>query len=112
MFGWFSGLGGLTLLLVLVSLWFIMEKANEPGWAGVIPLFHVFMVIKITGKPIWWFVLFLIPPITLVMVVLIGISLAKSFGRGVIFGLLLCAFPQILMPWLAFGPWRFVGPSR
>ncbi len=43
----------IILLLIIVSLWKIFEKANKPGWAAIIPIDNIIVWLQILGKP-WW----------------------------------------------------------
>lgn len=99
------------LILMIASGWVIFRKANEPGWAAIIPIYNIVVLLKITGKPIWWIVLFLIPFVSLIAGILIAISLAKSFGKGAGFGIGLAFLGFIFAPMLAFGDAKYQGPA-
>jgi len=60
-------------------------------------------LLQITGKPIWWLILYLIPFVNIVAVILVCIELAKRFGKGVGFGVGLALLPFIFYPILGFG---------
>lgn len=97
------------LVLEIVALWFVLEKAGEPGWAAIIPIYNYLMVIKIAGKP-WWFILLtLIPVVNLVIYIIILNGLSKSFGKdeGFTVGLFFLHF--IFLPILGFGQSKYVG---
>ena len=51
-----------VMVLEIVALWFMFEKAQEPGWAAIIPIYNYLIAIKIAGKP-WWFLLLMIIPV-------------------------------------------------
>jgi Family of unknown function (DUF5684) len=93
----------LLLLLMLASLWKVFVKAGEAGWKGLIPIYNIFLLIQIAGKPWWWFLLLFIPGVNLIIWVLINIALAERFGKGALFGLGLFFFGIIFFPALAFG---------
>ncbi len=114
----FAGLAAGTWVLALVFMvfyvicaWKIFEKAAKPGWAAIIPIYNMIVLLEIVGKPLWWFLLFFIPGVNIVVSVLVYIELAKSFGKEAAFaiGLLLLSF--IFYPILAFGSARYVGPG-
>ncbi len=106
---WLFG-GGLWLTL-LVSTWKTFKKAGEPGWAAIIPLYNVIVALRISGKPLWWLLLFCIPGVNVVAIILVAMGVAKGFGRGPIFGLGLAFLPT--MPFfvlaLAFSNLRYSG---
>jgi hypothetical protein len=90
-------------LLMIVSLWKVFAKAGEPGWAAIVPIYNVIVILKIASKPLWWIVLFLIPLVNIVFAVLTAIGLAQNFGKGAGFGLGLAFLAPIFYPILAFG---------
>ena len=48
-------------VLVLVGTWKTFEKAGQPGWGAIIPIYNVYLMCLIAGKPGWWTILFFIP---------------------------------------------------
>jgi len=94
-------------VLVIAAMWKIFEKAGEPGWAALIPIYNVIVLLKIAGKPWWWLLLMLIPFVNLVIVILVAIAVAKNFGKGAGFGLGLAFLAPIFYPMLAWGDARY-----
>jgi len=110
--GLLSALIGVVIgLIVLVALWRVFTKAGRPGWAALIPIYNVVVVLEIAGRPWWWLVLLFIPIVNLVVSVVYAIDLAKSFGRGVGFGLGLAFLSGIFFMILGFGSARYRGPA-
>ncbi|MGH3734270.1 MAG: DUF5684 domain-containing protein [Micromonosporaceae bacterium] len=99
------------IVLMIAGLWKIFSKAGEPGWAAIIPIYNLVVLLKIVGRPIWWLILFIIPFVNFIMGIIVAIDLAKSYGKGVGYGLLLAFLPFIGYPMLGFGSDRYVGPS-
>ena len=102
-----------TLLLALVEIvayWKIFTKAGKPGWASIIPIYNVLVLLKIVGKPWGWIFLFLIPIVNIVFAVWTINMLSKSFGKseGFTVGLLLLGI--IFYPILGFGSAKYLGP--
>ncbi len=87
----------------LVTFWVLFNKAGRPGWESLIPIYNTVVMLKIAGKPVWWFFLLLIPIVNLVISVLVVIGFLKAFGKtgagSVILSLL---FPLIYYAYLAF----------
>ncbi len=112
--GLFSGVFSIVLLAVMViviaSMWKAFSKAGQPGWAAIVPIYNLVVLLKIAGKPVWWLILFLIPFVGLVMCFIVFISLAKSFGKGAGFGVGLALLGFIFFPILGFGDARYQGP--
>jgi hypothetical protein len=90
-------------LLMVASLWKVFVKAGEPGWAAIVPIYNVFVLLKIAGKPAWWIVLMLIPVVNFIVIVIVSIALAERFGKGAGFGVGLGLLGFIFYPILGFG---------
>lgn len=111
-------LGGTFLLVMLAvgviaiaSMWKVYSKAGQPGWASIVPIYNMVVLLKIVGRPLWWLILLLIPLVNIVVVIIMFIDLAKSFGQGAGFGVGLVFLGTIFFPILAFGDARYLGPS-
>ena len=74
-------------LVLIVAMWKIFTKAGQPGWASLIPIFNIYIWCKIVGRPGWWVILMLIPFVNFIIAIILCIDLAKSFGKGVGFGI-------------------------
>jgi hypothetical protein len=96
-------------VLYIASLWVIFTKAGKPGWASLIPIYNIIVLLEIVGKPWWWIFLVLILPF------IFGIwmlnLLSKSFGKGVGYTLGLLFLGFIFFPILAFGDAKYTGPA-
>ena len=82
------GMGGMLftlafIALMIASLWKVFTKAGEPGWAAIVPIYNTIVILKIAGKPWWWFLLMLIPLVNFVIMIIAIVALAKNFGKGV-----------------------------
>src|SRR5947209_4055441 len=92
-----------ALLFFVAVGWKIFVKAGQPGWAAIVPIYNIIVLMKEVGKPAWWFVLMFIPVVNFVIAIIVSIELAKRFGKGVGFGLGLAFLGIIFAPILAFG---------
>ena len=105
--------GGLMLvwlavtILLIVSLWKIFTKAGQPGWASIIPIYNVIVLLQIAGKPVWWIILLLIPLVNLIVGIITIVALAGKFGKGVGYAIGMIILPVIFYPILAFGSARY-----
>jgi len=98
------GLIELALLgLVIVAMWKVFEKAGQPGWASIVPLYNLYILIKIAGRQWWWFLLMLVPLVNFVICAIISIDIARKFGKEAGFGVGLFILPFIFYPMLGFG---------
>jgi hypothetical protein len=93
----------LIIVLLIASFWRVFTKAGEAGWQSIIPLYNMFVLVKISGKPWWWFLLLFVPLVNIITLVLVQIALAERFDRGVLYGLGLAFLGFIFYPLLAFG---------
>ncbi|MFH0907867.1 MAG: DUF5684 domain-containing protein [bacterium] len=99
------------IILMIVALWKVFSKAGEPGWAAIVPIYNVIVLLKVAGKPWWWLLLMLIPLVNIVMFILTYIALANSFGKGGGFAAGLILLPIIFLPILAFDSSQYQGAA-
>ncbi len=99
------------IILMLASLWVIYTKAGKPGWACIIPIYNVIVLLEIVGKPWWWLLLFCIPIVNIVFAIWTYNLLSKSFGQGEGFTVGLLLLSVIFFPILAFGSSKYEGPA-
>ena len=76
------------VVLIIVGTWKVYKKAGEPGWACIIPIYNIIVLLQIVKKPIWWIVLFFIPIVNVIMSIVVMHNLSKSFGKDVGYTLL------------------------
>lgn len=99
------------IVLLLVSEWKIYAKAGKPGWACLIPIYNVIVLLEIVGKPWWWLLLMIIPFVNIVFAIWMINLLSKSFGHGTGFTLGLLFLSIIFYPILGFGGSKYIGPA-
>jgi hypothetical protein len=112
-----AGAMGIVILLVelviavlcIAGIWKVFTKAGEPGWAAIVPIYNLLVMLKIAGKPAWWFILFLIPGVGAIMAIIVAIGIAEKFGKGAGFGIGLALLPMIFYPMLGFGDAQYQG---
>ena len=91
------------VVLMIAALWKIFDKAGEPGWAAIIPIYNLFILLKIAGRPGWWLLLYFIPFVNFIISIIVSIDIAKRFGKGTGFALGLVFLQFIFYPMLAWG---------
>jgi len=113
--------GGLAILasifgliigtISLIASWKIYVKAGQPGWAVLVPIYNIYVLLEIVGRPWWWLLLLIIPGVNFVIAIILTFDLAASFGKstGFGFGLLFLSFIFTLI--LAFGDAQYTGPA-
>jgi uncharacterized membrane protein YecN with MAPEG domain len=103
---WFA-----LIILMIAAMWKVFEKAGKPGWAAIIPIYNIVVLLEIAGKPVWWIILMLIPFVNIVVGIIVVMAVAKSFGKGAGFGLGLLFLAPIFYPMLAWGDAQYRGPQ-
>ncbi len=97
------------IIFMIAAVWKVFVKAGEPGWACLIPIYNLVVMLKIAGKPVWWIILLIIPFVNFIILILVNLGLAKNFGKGGGFGIGLLLLGFIFFPILGFGDAKFVG---
>ena len=104
--------GMVVALVFIAGMWKVFTKAGQPGWAILIPIYNIYILLKIAGRPGWWVILFCIPLVNLVIAILVAIDVAKAFGQSAAFGvILLFLLGGLGYLMLGFGNYKYVGPA-
>ncbi|WP_282035518.1 DUF5684 domain-containing protein [Saccharicrinis aurantiacus] len=116
--GLFAGLGvGVIIISLLVSLiliaaqWKTFTKAEKPGWACIVPIYQIIILLEIVGKPAWWILLLIFPLTSPIIAIWMINLLSKSFGKGIGFTLGLIFLGPIFWLILGFGNSEYQGPA-
>jgi hypothetical protein len=114
-----SSSSGAALLVVYLAVvffyvtagWKVFVKAGEPGWGIFVPIYNLYLICKIAGRPEWWLILFFIPLINIVFGLIIAMDIAKAFSKSSGFGIGLWLFGFIFVPILGYGSAQYTKPS-
>ena len=90
---------------VAFSLQTIGKKLGlDNTWLAWIPIANVFFMLMCADKPLWWFVLMLIPIVSVVFMILAWMAIATRRGKPSWWGVLMIIpfVNLILMGYLAF----------
>jgi hypothetical protein len=90
-------------LIAVAGFWRVFEKAGQPGWGCLIPIYNVVLLVRIAGKPEIWVLWAFVPVVNLVVIILVALEIAKKFGQGSGFGVGMALMPVIFYPILGFG---------
>jgi len=109
-FGTFLIVGSVLVILQIISMWILFNKAGQPGWAAIVPFYNMWVLAEVGDRPGWVGLLYcfsgaipFVGPIgTLVLWAIISIGVARTFGRGIGFGIGLTIIPFVFYPILAF----------
>ena len=96
-----SLLGGAMLMVTLIlgaafyvyfalALQTIATKTHtENPWLAWIPIANIFLMINIAKKPLWWFVLMLIPLVNIIIGIILWMAVAEARGKPSWWGILI-----------------------
>ncbi len=100
------------IVLVIAGVWKTFAKAGKPGWAAIIPIYNLIVLLEVAGKDLWWIILFFIPFVNLIAMILVGIGVAETFGKSAGLGLGLGLLGFIFYPILGFGSAQYTGGGK
>jgi len=100
-------------LVAIVALWKIFVKAGQPGWAAIIPIYNMYIMLKVIGRPGWWIILFFIPFVNFIITIVMALDLGKAFGKDAGFSIvLLWLFSIVGYLMLGFGKAEYKGVPK
>lgn len=99
-------------LVMIVAMWRLFTKAGQPGWHAIVPFLNTYTLVKVAGRPGWWFFLYLVPCVNYVVAFIVLYDLAKAFGRSSGFGVGTALLSPIFIPILAFGSSEHVATEQ
>ena len=94
----------------IAAMWKVFEKAGQPGWAAIIPIYNWYIMTKIAGKPGWWVLMLLIPFVNIIFAIWLYNMISKSFGKDEGFTVGLVLLSIIFWYILGFGSAKYLGP--
>ena len=100
-----------VVVFYIVAGWKVFAKAGEPGWGVFVPIYNLYLICKISGRPEWWLILFFIPLVNIVIGLIIAMDIAKAFSKSSGFGIGLWLLSFIFVPILGFGSAQYTQPS-
>ena len=106
---WLMGLA--IAICSVIGLWKIFTKAGKPGWAAIVPVYNMIVLLEIVGRPAWWVLFAFAPFVNIFFLVMVTMDLAKSFGKSSGFGVLMAFFAPIMYLVLGFSEDRYLGPA-
>ena len=97
---------GFTLLM-LASYWKLFEKAGREGWEGILPLYNLYVILGLIGRPTYWLLLLFIPFLNIFISIRMLDLFVKRFGKDEIYTIGCLFLPFIFIPALAFSDAEF-----
>jgi CDP-diglyceride synthetase len=102
-------------IISLIGMWKVFAKAGQPGWAVLIPVYNIIVLLRVAGLPWYWVFtpLILIIPFLgaiayLAWIVWVHHRISTNFGQGVGFTIGLTLLGPIFWLILGFGSSKYV----
>ncbi|MDD5098983.1 MAG: DUF5684 domain-containing protein [Candidatus Colwellbacteria bacterium] len=106
-------------ILIIAGMWKVFVKAGKPGWASIIPIYNIVVMLQIAGMSPWLAILpvLMIIPIVNIVVgiawfvisIILSVKISKVFGKPSVYALGLIFLPFIFYPVLGFGKAQYLG---
>ncbi len=114
---------GIAIYLGFCALmwWRVFEKAGQPGWGSIVPIYNTYLLVMVAKRPVSFFIALIamsfvgnffdeVPMIALILAlgqfvlyVIIASDISRLFGKGTGFTVGLVLLPFIFYPILGFG---------
>lgn len=91
----------IAVIPAIISMWVLFQKAGEPGWASIVPIYNCLVMLKIINKPWYWVLLMIIPYLGVVWGIWSLNLFVKAFGKNEGFTIGCIFLPFIFLPMLA-----------
>lgn len=102
-----------VIVLMIVSMWKVFKKANQPGWASIVPYYNYYIMVKIAKKPDWWLLMIILVPIAnIVFLIMTTNAISKNFGKDSGFTVGLVLLPMVFWPILGFGSATYIDNEK
>ena len=99
----------IVMIVIVVANWKIFTKAGKPGWAILIPIYNVIVMLEIVKKPIWWTIMLFIPVVNVVFAIMIIYAFVLKFGKPGWHVVLALFVGIIYYPYIAFSDAKYQG---
>ena len=68
-------------ILHFLGTWRLYKKAGRKPWEAALPIYSIWVILKITRRPFWWIVLLFIPTICIVLYGILWVDFIRCFGK-------------------------------
>lgn len=100
----------IIFLVIVISRCFLLKKAGEKFWKGLIPIYGDIMLCKIIYGRGWFFVFYLVPIWNMIFMLGMLLRIPQCFNKDLEWGVFMIVAPLICLPALAFGKAEYLGP--
>lgn len=104
-FGWFIALAIIAYFMYMQYRIAHKTGQSDTAWWSFIPILNTLLLVRMAGKPVWWFFLLLVPIVNVVVAFMLWIAVAKNVGQSAFWGVLMMIPPisLVAMYVLAYG---------
>ncbi|MFT3884072.1 MAG: DUF5684 domain-containing protein [Flavobacteriales bacterium] len=74
-------IAGFFVVIGVIAQWRLYDKAGQPGWAAIVPVYNMIIFLRVVGRPASHLFLFLIPGYNIYLAIKVWIETAQSFGK-------------------------------
>ncbi len=87
--GYGGSMAGTIILWIAVYVFFALvlmalaKRTKTPNaWLAWIPIANIFLLLMIAKRPLWWFILMLIPFVNIVVGIIVWLDIIKLRGKA------------------------------
>lgn len=85
-----------------IFAWQLFAKAGKKPFLSLIPFYNLYVLLQIIKKPLWWYILLLIPFLNVFVYMLMLVELVKCYGKyGLGEQFLAVVVPIVYLPWIS-----------
>ncbi len=75
-------LGVAAYLYIATGIFLIARKTGtDNAWFAFVPILNLILLLQIADRPIWWFLLLMIPLVNVVIAVIVWMGIAEARGK-------------------------------
>lgn len=86
----------------IASIWKLYTIKGYPGWYMFIPVYNLYIMSEIADVPFLALFLLIVPILRWIIAFFFIYSIARAYGKGLLFTIGLIILPVIFVPLLAF----------
>lgn len=98
----------LFFVLIIESQWKIYKKAGKEGWASIIPIYSIIVLLEIVKKPTWWLIFLFFPFVNVIFAIWVTNLISKRFNKDEGFTIGLIFLPFIFYPLLGMSEAEYI----
>lgn len=89
----------LCQIFMFAKLWKLYQRAGYSPWLAAVPFYNSLILLRIIKRPQWWVVLLYFPIVNLLMLPVVWVETARSFGKN--------SLLDSLLSWATLGLYGF-----